>query len=84
MVYLDRLIRDMDRKIEKNRERAAAESRPKPLRPDDIRKLDDIKARMNGGLRGGVGVGEAEADRGWRLQGPAGRSGRHRAAASQH
>ena len=45
---MDQLIRDMDRKIEKNRERAAAESRPKPLRPDDQRKLDEIKLRLDG------------------------------------
>lgn len=46
--YMEQLIRDMDRKIEKNKERAAAESRPKPVRPEDEKRLDEIKARMEG------------------------------------
>lgn len=59
--YTEQLIRDMDRKIEKNKERAAAESRPKPIRPEDQLRLDEIKARMDGGCGWG-------SDRwGWRL-----------------
>lgn len=46
--YLEQLIRDMDVKIRKNKERAEAESRPKVLKPDDQRRLDDIKARQAG------------------------------------
>lgn len=48
MRYLEQLIRDMDIKIKKNKERAEAESRPKVLKPDDQRRLDDIKARQAG------------------------------------
>ena len=49
--YLERLVRDMDRRIEKNRERAEAESRPRPVKPDDQRKLDEIRGRMEGAPR---------------------------------
>ena len=45
---LDRLIKDMDRKIEKAKERAEAESRPKVLRPEDQKRLDDIQERIKG------------------------------------
>eukprot|EP00878_Enallax_costatus_P017931 GHUV01018856.1.p1 GENE.GHUV01018856.1~~GHUV01018856.1.p1 ORF type:complete len:371 (+),score=85.32 GHUV01018856.1:301-1413(+) len=46
MRYLEQLIRDMDVKIKRNKERAEAESRPKVLKPDDQRRLDDISARQ--------------------------------------
>jgi hypothetical protein len=45
---LDRLIREMDRKIEKAKERAEAESRPKVLRPEDQKRLDEIQERIQG------------------------------------
>lgn len=48
MRYLEQLIRDMDLKIKRNKERAEAESRPKVLKPDDQRRLDDISARQAG------------------------------------
>jgi hypothetical protein len=48
--YLEQLIRDMDTKIRKNKERADAESRPKVLKLDDQRRLDEMKQRQAGGL----------------------------------
>jgi hypothetical protein len=45
---MEQLIRDMDAKIRKNKERAEAESRPKVLKLDDQRRLDDIKMRQAG------------------------------------
>jgi hypothetical protein len=63
--YMSILIRDMDRKIEKNRERAAAESAPRLLKADEQRRLDDIQGRMRGEApppRGGrSGPGHASA-----------------------
>uniref|UniRef100_A0A383VAM8 Uncharacterized protein n=1 Tax=Tetradesmus obliquus TaxID=3088 RepID=A0A383VAM8_TETOB len=44
--YMEQLIRDMDAKIRKNKERAEAESRPKVLKVDDQRRLDEIKMRQ--------------------------------------
>lgn len=46
--YMEQLIRDMDVKIKKNKERADAESRPKVLKLDDQRRLDEIKQRQAG------------------------------------
>jgi hypothetical protein len=46
--YMEQLIRDMDAKIRKNKERAEAESRPKVLKLDDQRRLDEIKMRQAG------------------------------------
>lgn len=48
--YMEGLIRDMDMKIKKNKERAAAESRPKALKPDDAARLEAIKAQQSGAL----------------------------------
>lgn len=45
---MEQLIRDMDVKIKKNKERADAESRPKVLKLDDQRRLDEIKQRQAG------------------------------------
>jgi hypothetical protein len=45
---MEQLIRDMDAKIRKNKERAEAESRPKVLKLDDQRRLDEIKMRQAG------------------------------------
>jgi hypothetical protein len=49
--YMEQLIREMDVKIRKNKERADAESRPKVLKLDDQKRLDEIKARQAGRLR---------------------------------
>jgi hypothetical protein len=71
----------MDRKIDKAKERAAAESRPKVLRPEDQRRLDDIQARIKGewggrdGKRAGarwVGRGRSGARGGGALPGSQG------------
>lgn len=48
---MEQLIRDMDAKIRKNKERAEAESRPKVLKVDDQRRLDEIKMRQAGALQ---------------------------------
>ncbi|KAK9864703.1 hypothetical protein WJX84_009151 [Apatococcus fuscideae] len=42
---LDKLVRDMDKKIERQRERAEKESEPRALTADDQRRLDDILTR---------------------------------------
>lgn len=38
----------MDRKIERQKERASKESAPRPLSAEDRAKLDDILARQKG------------------------------------
>jgi hypothetical protein len=43
--YLEDLIREMDRKIAKNKERAEKESAPRPLLPAEQDKLADLKQR---------------------------------------
>lgn len=43
--YLEDLIREMDRKIAKNKERAEKESAPRPLLPAEQDKLADFKQR---------------------------------------
>lgn len=48
--YLRQLIDDMDRKIKKAKERAAAESAPKELRADDKKRLEEIEIRIKGRL----------------------------------
>jgi hypothetical protein len=49
MRYLEDLIREMDRKIAKARERAEKESAPKPIKPDDQMRLDELQMRAKGG-----------------------------------
>jgi hypothetical protein len=61
---LERSIRDMDRKIDKAKERAAAESRPKVLRPEDQRRLDDIQARIKGGWAVAAAAGAPSGSQG--------------------
>lgn len=48
IAVLDGLVRDMDRKIERQKERASKESQPKPLTDADRAKLDDMLARQKG------------------------------------
>ncbi len=48
MRYLDDLIREMDRKIAKNKERAEKESAPRELLPADEERLADLKLRAKG------------------------------------
>eukprot|EP01025_Chloroclados_australasicus_P009168 TRINITY_DN13523_c0_g2_i1.p1 TRINITY_DN13523_c0_g2~~TRINITY_DN13523_c0_g2_i1.p1 ORF type:complete len:360 (-),score=42.11 TRINITY_DN13523_c0_g2_i1:384-1370(-) len=43
--FLESLIRDMDRKIEKAQERAAQESIPKEMKPEEQSRLDEIKQK---------------------------------------
>lgn len=45
---LDELIREMDRKIAKAKDRAAAESSARPLKPDDAARLADMQAKAKG------------------------------------
>lgn len=45
---LEGLVRDMDRKIERQKERADKESAPKALTDADRAKLDDMLARQKG------------------------------------
>lgn len=45
---LEGLVRDMDRKIERQQERAVKESAPKPISDADRAKLDDMLARQKG------------------------------------
>jgi hypothetical protein len=45
---MEQLIRDMDVRIRKNKERADAESRPKVLKLDDQKRLDAIKQQQAG------------------------------------
>ncbi len=42
---LVQLVRDMDRKIERQKERAQRESEPRPLSPAEQAQLDAVKAR---------------------------------------
>ena len=41
-LLLEKLTRDMDKKIERQKERAEKESEPRALTPDDQRRLDEI------------------------------------------
>lgn len=45
---MEQLIRDMDVRIRKNKERADAESRPKVLKLDDQKRLDAMKQQQAG------------------------------------
>jgi hypothetical protein len=49
MRYLEELIREMDKKIARNKERAAKESAPRDLRTEDQARLNDLNARAKGG-----------------------------------
>lgn len=55
--YMEQLIRDMDAKIRKNKERADAESRPKVLKLDDQKRVDEMKERQAGVALHGWGAG---------------------------
>ncbi len=48
MRYLEDLIREMDRKIAKAKDRADKESMPKPVKPEDQARLDELQARIKG------------------------------------
>lgn len=45
---LEDLIREMDRKIGKNKDRAAAESAPKPIKPEDLIRLSEMLGKVKG------------------------------------
>lgn len=45
MTLLNQLVRDMNRKIERQKERAILESSARPLTAEDKARLDAIKAR---------------------------------------
>ena len=45
MTLLNQLVRDMNRKIERQKERAILESSARPLSVEDKARLDAIKAR---------------------------------------
>lgn len=51
MRYLEDLIREMDRKIAKSKDRAEKESAPKMIRADDQAKLDELNQRAKGGAQ---------------------------------
>ncbi len=46
MTLLNQLCRDMNRKIERQKERAIIESSARPLNAEDKARLDAIKVRM--------------------------------------
>lgn len=48
MKVLEDLIREMDRKIAKSKERAEAESSARPLKPDDAARLAEMQAKAKG------------------------------------
>ena len=48
MRYLEDLIREMDRKIAKAKDRADKESMPKPIKPEDQVRLDELQGRAKG------------------------------------
>lgn len=48
MRYLDNLIRNMDSKINRAKERAEKESAPKIPKPDEQMRLDELNARAKG------------------------------------
>ena len=47
-LLLEKLTRDMDKKIERQKERAEKESEPRVLTPDDQRRLDEILVSLPG------------------------------------
>jgi hypothetical protein len=63
--YLEGLIRDMDQKIKKNKERAEAESRPKVLKLEDQKRLDELKARQAGEQLCQEGIAACSFERFW-------------------
>lgn len=48
MRYLEDLIREMDRKIAKSKDRAEKENAPKPIKVEDQAKLDELRQRAKG------------------------------------
>jgi hypothetical protein len=48
MGVLENLVRDLDRKIERQKERAATESAPRALTLEDRAKLDALKQQEKG------------------------------------
>jgi hypothetical protein len=46
--YLEDLIREMDRKIAKSKDRAEKESAPRPIKADDQLRLDELQQRARG------------------------------------
>ena len=48
LTLLEQLVRDMDRKIERAKERAEKEKGARPLMPDDKIRLDALKKRQKG------------------------------------
>ena len=61
LALLSQLARDMDRKIERQKERAAQDNRPRVLTADDREKLDAIKVRVDNIITTGPGVISAPA-----------------------
>ena len=49
--YLEELIRQMDRKIATNKERAEKESMPRAIRAEDQVRLSELQARAKGGCQ---------------------------------
>jgi RNA-binding protein Luc7-like 2 len=58
MRYLEDLIREMDRKIVKSKDRAEKESQPKPVKPEDQVKLDELHQRAKEALEKSQVLGE--------------------------
>lgn len=48
LTLLEQLVRDMDRKIERAKERAEKEKGARPLMPDDKLRLEGLKKRQKG------------------------------------
>lgn len=48
LALLEQLVRDMDRKIERAKERAEKEKGARPLMPDDKLRLEGLKKRQKG------------------------------------
>ncbi|KAK9821175.1 hypothetical protein WJX74_004864 [Apatococcus lobatus] len=58
-LLLEKLTRDMDKKIERQKERAEKESEPRVLTPDDQRRLDEILGREKEAQRQSEAMAEA-------------------------
>lgn len=56
--YLDELVREMDRKIRRAKDRADKENAPKELLPSDQARLDDLLARRKDALDRSQSAGE--------------------------
>lgn len=63
---MEQLIRDMDVRIRKNKERADAESRPKVLKLDDQKRLDAMKQQQAGEPLQAIGLHNTSPKRTWR------------------